>query len=60
MLCLVFGVLGVHRFYLGRVATGIMQFFSAGGLVVWWIVDLVNIATGDFTDGRGRRLTRWI
>lgn len=60
VLCLVFGVLGVHRFYLGRVATGIMQFFSAGGLVVWWIVDLVNIATGDFTDGRGRRLTRWI
>ena len=60
VLCLLFGVLGAHRFYLGRVPTGIMQFFSAGGIVVWWLIDCVNLAAGESTDGRGKRLTRWV
>ena len=59
-LCLLFGVLGAHRFYLGRAGTGLLHFFSGGGLVVWWLIDCVHLAAGDFTDGRGRRLTRWI
>ena len=60
MLCLLLGVLGAHRFYLGRVPTGILQLLSGGDVVMWWIIDCINLAAGDFTDGRGRPLTRWL
>ena len=60
VLCFLFGVLGVHRFYAGRVATGIVQFFTGGGAFVWAVIDFVHIASGEFTGGEGRRIRRWI
>ncbi len=53
------GVLGAHRFYVGKVGTGILMFFTGGGAGIWWIVDVVNIATGGFFDRDGRRLLEW-
>lgn len=38
-LWLVTGVLGGHRFYLNRTGTGILMFLTAGGGLIWWIVD---------------------
>jgi TM2 domain-containing membrane protein YozV len=39
------GVLGAHRFYLGRTLTGILMLLSFGGGLVWWIWDLFQIRT---------------
>lgn len=56
-LCIFLGVLGVHRFYVGQAGLGIVWLLTAGLFGVGWIVDLVLIASGQFYDSRGRRLT---
>ncbi len=38
-----FGVFGVHRFYCGRVGTGILWFLTAGLLGIGWLVDMFLI-----------------
>jgi len=53
LLCLFLGGLGVHRFYAGKIGTGLCQLFTAGGCGVWAIVDLIMIITGSFKDGNG-------
>ncbi len=46
-----------HRFYVGKVGTGILMFFTAGGALIWWIKDFVKIIRGEFTDKEGRGLS---
>ncbi len=53
LLCILLGVLGVHRFFVGKIGTGLLLLFTGGGFGVWWIVDLVLIATGNFRDREG-------
>jgi hypothetical protein len=59
LLCFFFGVLGVHRFYVGKVGTGILMLLTLGGLGIWILVDLILIAAGTFTDKQGRALVQW-
>ena len=59
LLCFFLGVLGVHRFYAGKVGTGVLQLVTLGGLGVWALVDLILLATGNFRDGEGERITQW-
>ena len=54
LLCLFLGLFGVHRFYVGKTGTGILQLLTGGGFLIWVIVDLVMIAIGSFTDKQGR------
>ncbi|HKV56725.1 MAG TPA: TM2 domain-containing protein [Ktedonobacteraceae bacterium] len=56
LLCHFLGMFGVHRFYTGRVVSGIFQLLTFGGLGIWTLVDLVMIITGDFKDNYGRPL----
>ena len=44
-LCLFLGGLGVHRFYEGKIGTGILWLLTLGLGGIGWIVDLVIIAT---------------
>lgn len=37
------GWLGAHRFYLERPGTGLLQMFTGGGALVWWIIDAWQI-----------------
>ena len=60
LLCLFFGVFGVHRFYVGKVATGVLQLLTLGGLSLWMLLDLLVIILGGFTDKEGRLITKWI
>jgi len=53
LLCYFLGFLGVHRFYTGKVGTGILMIITFGGFGIWVIVDMVLIATGSFKDKRG-------
>lgn len=53
LLCVLVGALGVHRFYVGKIGTGILWLITGGCFLVGWIVDIVMIASGSFTDADG-------
>lgn len=50
------GFLGVDRFYLGKVGTGIVKLLTGGGLGIWWIIDLILTLAGIQRDKKGRLL----
>ena len=53
LLCFFLGVFGVHRFYVGKIGTGILSLLTFGGLGVWATIDFVMIAIGSFKDSQG-------
>ena len=56
LLCQFLGTLGVHRFYTGRIISGIFQLLTFGGFGIWVLVDLIMIVSGDFKDQYNRPL----
>ena len=53
LLCFFLGSIGVHRFYVGKIGTGVLMIFTFGGLGIWTLVDFVMIAVGAFKDKQG-------
>lgn len=53
LLCFFLGIFGIHRFYTGKVGTGILQLLTLGGLGIWAMVDMIVIACGNFKDKEG-------
>ena len=45
---------GVHRIYAGKVITGILQFATGGGFIIWQVIDIIRIILGCFDDKEGR------
>lgn len=79
LLCWLFGLFGVHRFYTGKYLTGSLQLFMlglavvlglfevnilpyipAGILLLWWVIDVLQIIMGKFTDKEGKLIINWI
>ncbi|WP_420635650.1 TM2 domain-containing protein [Candidatus Palauibacter sp.] len=57
LLWLVAGFFGGHRLYLDRTGTGLLMFFTGGGAVVWWLVDifLIHRMVRKFNEDQARR-----
>jgi TM2 domain-containing membrane protein YozV len=55
----VLGPLGAHRYYVGKVGTGVMQTVTLGGLGLWWLYDMILITFGSFRDAEGLRVKYW-
>ena len=53
LLCFFLGALGVHRFYVGKIGTGLLMLFTFGGFGVWVLIDFILIITLSFRDGNG-------
>lgn len=56
LLSLLVGVLGVDRFYLGKVGTGVLKLITIGGVGIWWFVDLIIILCDGMRDKSGNKL----
>jgi TM2 domain-containing membrane protein YozV len=65
LLAFLFGVFGAHRFYVGKVGTGIAMVVIDLTLVgfavtgVWALVDCLFILFGEFTDANGDKVLAW-
>jgi TM2 domain-containing membrane protein YozV len=59
LLSFFFGFLGVHRFYAGKIGTGILQLFTLGGFGIWALIDFIMIVVGSFRDADGNVIDQW-
>ena len=79
LLCWLFGLFGLHRFYTGKYLTGGLQLFMLGMavvlglfevkilpiipaavLLIWWVIDVLQIIIGKFTDKEGKPIIDWV
>ena len=56
LLSIFLGSLGIHRFYVVKIGTGILQLITLGGCGVWSLIDIIMIVTGNFTDKDGNAI----
>ena len=56
LLCFFFGILGVHRFYVGKVGTGLLWLFTGGLFGVGSFIDFFIIIFGGFKDADGKKV----
>ncbi|MGA9995649.1 MAG: hypothetical protein WBP93_09555 [Pyrinomonadaceae bacterium] len=79
LLCWLFGLFSVHRFYTGKYFTGSLQLLMlvlavvlglfgvkilsaipATILLLWWVIDVLQIIMGKFTDKEGKPIIDWV
>ena len=58
LLSIFLGELGVDRFYLGYIGLGVVKLLTAGGCGIWWLIDVILIATDGLKDANGRPLRK--
>ena len=58
LLCLLCGGIGVHRYYVGKIGTGILYTLTAGLFGIGYLVDFIKILCGKFTDKDGNLIQR--
>ena len=53
------GMFGAHRFYVGKLNSGILMACTLGGFGVWYLYDCILVGAGQFRDAEGRLVRRW-
>ena len=59
LLCLFLGTLGVHRFYAGKIGTGILWLLTFGWFGIGTFIDTIVIICGKFKDKNGEAISKW-
>lgn len=59
LLVLFCGGIGVHRFYAGKVGTGIVWILTFGCFGIGTLIDTIMIVCGTFKDKEGNPITNW-
>jgi TM2 domain-containing membrane protein YozV len=54
-----FAIAGIHRFYLGKIGTGIAMLLTLGGLGIWTLIDFIIVVTGNMKDKEGKLIKNW-
>jgi TM2 domain-containing membrane protein YozV len=60
LLCLWLGAFGAHRFYVGKVGTGVVWLLTFGCLGIGWLVDFILIVIGQFYDKSNKPVMVWM
>ena len=56
ILSILLGEFGIDRFYLGYTGLGVLKLVTFGGAGIWWLIDIIKIATGKMKDAQGNDL----
>ena len=59
LLCIFLGILGAHRFYVGRYGLGVLYLFTLGIFGIGWLVDIVLTLLDKLKDRYGLPVTIW-
>ena len=54
-----FGLCGLHRFYVGKIGTGILWLFTWGLFGIGQLIDIILVAVGQFKDRNELPLISW-
>ena len=54
LLCFFLGSFGVHSFYAGKIAIGVIQLVTLGGCGIWTLIDFIMIICGKYHDSEGK------
>jgi hypothetical protein len=55
----ILGPFGAHRFYTGKIQSGVLMALTLGGLGIWYLYDVIVVAAGGFRDSEGRLVAAW-
>ncbi len=58
LLSIFLGHWGIDRFYMGLIGTGILKLLTFGGCGIWWLIDVILIATNNLKDNNGKFLRK--
>lgn len=59
LIAIFFGWLGLHRFFVGKWKTGLLYLVTLGFAGIGWLLDVVRIIFGNFTDKDGNYISNW-